>query len=224
MNESAVKFIAAPYEPGVSVREDIACNYLKIVAYGRMAYMEDDWRLGHYYLDGCLEVSGISDITSAVLLAEYLYKNDAWECRDAEDVYSNINGEDDGPTSFYFQYLEIIDRHGKRVMSASHCYKKQGLQWEVSIVSERRKNAAIAEMKKLADQASEERRGDNYDSARWFDLKSDKLLARVVTSGYNRQAIMDELEQSSSMKPQALSVRLLMALAKSSLTSDRLPF
>ena len=67
-------------------------------------------------------------------------------------------------------------------------------------------------MKVLAHQASEERRGDNYDSARWLDLIGEKLLSRVVTSRYNRQVIIDELEQSSSLPPEALSQRLYEAL------------
>ncbi|MDO3422962.1 hypothetical protein QWI30_30470, partial [Citrobacter freundii] len=73
-------------------------------------------------------------------------------------------------------------------------------------------------------QASEERRGDNYDSARWLDMKAEKLQSRFVTSRYNRQAILDELEKSSAMKPQAQSLHLLMALAKSSVAIYGLPF
>lgn len=71
-------------------------------------------------------------------------------------------------------------------------------------------------MKVLAHKASEERRGDNYDSARWFDLISEKLLSRVVTSPYNRQVIIDELERSSSLPPKTLSQRLHTALENSS--------
>lgn len=227
MTTSAVAFIRSPYEPGVSVREDIACNLLKIVAYGRMAYNELGCGIDEYvYMDGQLNITGITDITSAVLLADHLYKNNAWEYRNPDIDYYNelFDGEDGGPQSFTFQYLEILDRYGKRVMSASHCYKKAGLQWETCIVSETGKNAAIDEMKALANRATEERRGDNYDSARWLDLKSEKLLSRVVTSCYNRQAILDELEQSSRLTPQALISRLSLALAKSSLTRDGLPF
>ncbi|AYN25532.1 hypothetical protein D8682_00790 (plasmid) [Buttiauxella sp. 3AFRM03] len=227
MNASTVNFIASLYEPGVSVREDIACNLLKIVAYGRMAYNELGCGIDEYvYMDGQLNITGIADITSAVLLADHLYKNNAWVYRNPDIDYSCelFDGEDGGPQSFNFQYLEILDRYGKRVMSASHCYKKVGLQWETCIVSDASRNMALEQMKVLAQQASEERRGDNYDSARWFDHISEKLLSRVVTSRYSRQAISDELEQSSRLTPQALCQRLSMALAKSSLTRDGLPF
>ncbi|EOR7868478.1 hypothetical protein FYL99_RS26210 [Escherichia coli] len=227
MTTSAVAFIRSPYEPGVSVREDIACNLLKIVAYGRMAYNELGCGIDEYvYMDGQLDITGISDITSAVLLADHLYRNNAWVYRKPDIDYSceSFDSEDGGPQSFNFQYLEILDRYGKRVMSASHCYKKAGLQWQICIVSAASRNWAIEQMKVLAQQASEERRGDNYDSARCLDHISEKLLARVVTSRYSRQAISDELEQSSRLTPQALSQRLSMALAKSSLTRDGLPF
>ncbi|PXW46327.1 hypothetical protein DFO55_1501 [Grimontella sp. AG753] len=226
MKSSTVKFIACPYEPGVSVREDIASNLFKIVAYGRTGYKEPDSRLDYYYLDTSLDVTGISDITSAVLLADHLYRNQAWEYRNPDIDYTDefFDGEEAGPQSFNFQYLEILDRYGKRVMSASYCYKKAGLQWQSCIVSEAGKNAALDQMKVLAHQASEERRGDNYDSARWFDLISEKLLSRVVTSRYSRQALIAELEQSSNLNPQALRLRLSMALAKSNLTTDVLPF
>lgn len=218
MKLSAVKFIASPYEPGVSVREDIASNLFKIVAYGRTGYKEPDSRFDNYYLDTSLDVTGISDITSAVLLADHLYRNNAWGYRNPDIDYSDefFEGEDAGPQSFNFQYLEILDRYGKRVMSASYCFKKAGLQWETCIVSEASKNFALEQMKVLAHQASEERRGDNYDSARWFDLIGDKLLSRVVTSRYNRQAIIDELEQSASLPPEVLSQRMYTALEKSS--------
>ncbi|VAK79601.1 Uncharacterised protein [Enterobacter cloacae] len=226
MKSSAINFIPSPYEPGVSLREDKACNLFKIVAYGRMAYLEEERMYGYYYLDGQVEVTGIFDITSAVLLADHLYKNNSWEYRNPDVDYSCefFDNEDGGPQSFNFQYLEILDRHGKRVMSASHCWKKAGLKWETCIVSEARKNTALDEMKALANQSSEERRGDNYDSARWLDLESEKILSRFVTSRYNRQAILEELEQSSTMKPQAQNLALLMALAKSSLTGYKLPF
>ncbi|AXC88572.1 hypothetical protein PZE02_004822 [Salmonella enterica subsp. enterica serovar Vitkin] len=218
MKSSAVKFIATPYEPGVSVREDIASNLFKIVAYGRTGYKEPDSRLDFYYLDTSLDITGITDITSAVLLADHLYRNNAWEYRNPDIDYSDefFEGEDAGPQSFNFQYLEILDRYGKRVMSASYCFKKADLHWETCIVSEASKNAALDQMKVLAHQASEERRGDNYDSARWFDLLSEKLLSRVVTSPYNRQAIIDELERSSSLPPKTLSQRLQTALENSS--------
>ncbi|HDS3503795.1 TPA: hypothetical protein QIR73_004758 [Enterobacter cloacae] len=218
MKSSAVKFIACPYEPGVSVREDIASNLFKIVAYGRTGYKEPDSRFDNYYLDTSLDVTGISDITSAVLLADHLYRNHAWGYRNPDIDYSDefFDGEDAGPQSFNFQYLEILDRHGKRVMSASYCFKKAGLQWETCIVSEASKNFALEQMKVLAQQASEERRGDNYDSARWFDLIGDKLLSRVVTSRYNRQVIIDELEQSASLPPEVLSQRMYTALENSS--------
>lgn len=218
MNTSTVKFIPSLYEPGVSVREDIACNLLKIVAYGRMAYKEIDSRLDYYYLDGIVEITGITDITSAVLLADHLYKNNAWQYRNPDIDYSDeiFDGDDAGPQSFNFQYLEIMDRYGKRVMSASNCFKNARLQWETCIVSEASKNFALEQMKVLAHQASEERRGDNYDSARWFDLIGEKLLSRVVTSRYNRQIIIDELEQSSSLPPEVLSQRLYAAMDKSS--------
>ncbi|MCI3125914.1 hypothetical protein ABOD06_24650 [Escherichia coli] len=214
MKLSAVKFIATPYEPGVSVREDIASNLFKIVVYGRTGYKEPDSRFDCYYLDTSLDITGISDITSAVLLADHLYRNNAWEYRNPDIDYSDefFDGEDAGPQSFNFQYLEILDRYGKRVMSASYCFKKAGLQWETCIVSEASKNFALSQMKVLAHQASEERRGDNYDSARWLDLIGEKLLSRVVTSRYNRQVIIDELEQSSSLPPEALSQRLYEAL------------
>ncbi|EOF5934507.1 hypothetical protein ACK1D7_004482 [Salmonella enterica] len=226
MNTSAVKFLPSLYEPGVSVREDIARNLLKIVAYGRMAYKEIDSRLDYYYLDGFVEITGITDITSAVLLADHLYKNNAWQYRNPNIDYSCefFDSEDGGPQSFNFQYLEILDRHGKRVMSASHNWKKAALQWETCIISEPRKTVAIEELKAIADQASEERRGDNYDSARRLDLQYEKLLTRFVTSSYNRQAICEELENSSTMTQQAISMRLSIALAKSSLTCDSLPF
>ena len=218
MSVPSVKFIASPYEPGVSVREDIASNLFKIVAYGRTSYKEPDSRLDYYYLDTSLDVTGISDITSAVLLADHLYRNNAWKYRNPEIDYSDefFDGEDAGPQSFNFQFLEILDRYGKRVMSASHCYKKAGLQWQPCIVSEASKNFALEQMKLLARQASEERRGDNYDSARWFDLIYNKRLSRVVTSSYNRQAIIDELERSSSLPPKTLSQRLNTALENSS--------
>ncbi|WP_410737714.1 hypothetical protein [Citrobacter freundii] len=226
MNTSAIKFVASPYEPGVSVREDISNNLFKIIAHGRMAYKESDSRLDYYYLDESLVITGISDITSAVLLADHLYKNNAWGYRNPDIDYSCdfFDGEDAGPQSFNFQYLEILDRYGKRVMSASHCFKKAGLLWETCIVSEASKNAALDQMRVLALQASEERRGDNYDSARWLDMKAEKLQSRFVTSRYNRQAILDELEKSSAMKPQAQSLHLLMALAKSSVAIYGLPF
>ncbi|ECT4594554.1 hypothetical protein F2293_22185 [Salmonella enterica] len=218
MKSSAVKFIATPYEPGVSVREDIASNLFKIVAYGRTGYKEPDSRLDYYYLDTSLDITGITDITSAVLLADHLYRNNAWEYRNPDIDYSDefFDGEDAGPQSFNFQYLEILDRYGKRVMSASYCFKKAGLHWETCIVSEASKNAALDQMKVLAHKASEERRGDNYDSARWFDHISEKLLSRVVTSPYNRQVIIDELERSSSLPPKTLSQRLHTALENSS--------
>ncbi|HDT5996665.1 TPA: hypothetical protein QHB96_005480 [Citrobacter freundii] len=226
MNTSTIKFVASPYEPGVSVREDISNNLFKIIAHGRMAYKEPDSRLDYYYLDESLVITGISDITSAVLLADHLYKNNAWGYRNPDIDYSCdfFDGEDAGPQSFNFQYLEILDRYGKRVMSASHCFKKTGLLWETCIVSEASKNAALDQMRVLALQASEERRGDNYDSARWLDMKAEKLQSRFVTSRYNRQAILDELEKSSAMKPQAQSLHLLMALAKSSVAIYGLPF
>ncbi|EHK7650636.1 hypothetical protein IAH82_004569 [Escherichia coli] len=218
MKLSAVKFIASPYEPGVSVREDIASNLFKIVAYGRTGYKEPDSRFDNYYLDTSLDVTGISDIRSAVLLADHLYRNNAWGYRNPDIDYSDefFEGEDAGPQSFNFQYLEILDRYGKRVMSASYCFKKAGLQWETCIVSEASKNFALEQMKVLAHQASEERRGDNYDSARWFDLIGDKLLSRVVTSRYNRQVIIDELEQSASLPPEVLNERMYTALENSS--------
>lgn len=218
MKASYLKFIACPYEPGVSVREDIASNLFKIVAYGRTGYKEPDSRFDNYYLDTSLDVTGISDITSAVLLADHLYRNNAWGYRNPDIDYSDefFDGEEAGPQSFNFQYLEILDRYGKRVMSASYCFKKAGLQWETCIVSEASKNFALEQMKVLAHQASEERRGDNYDSARWFDLIGDKLLSRVVTSRYNRQVIIDELEQSASLPPEVLSQHMYTALENSS--------
>lgn len=216
---SALPYVASPYEPGVSRRKDFAAKQFEIIAHGRMSYIEDDPRNGMFSLDGCARITNIADITSAVLLAEKIYNLDAWEYRDPHvDYYDSELGHDCGPQSFSFQYLTIVDRYGKTVMNAEH--GSAGLRWVSCIFDGEAVAKANTEIEDLRAEGREERRWDNFDCARYIEVKADKIRARIVTTTYNWSVIIEELRIASMMSDDELKDKFREAVMLSDI-ADR---
>lgn len=224
-------FVPSVYEAGVSLRSDIADWQFTIVATGIMKYANgypyeyaDECHEGFSYYRRDVKLSKIRDITSAVLLAEFMHSKNAWEIRDPNiDYIDDETGYDIGPLEFTCDYLVIKDRHGKAVMSAD--VRKSKLCWNSCIFGIYKVEKADEEMAKLEFQAHDEMRGDNYDSARWLRDKADKIRASIVTSNYCRTRIINELHTASLMNKHELDLALRLAIARCDLYDrSHLPF
>lgn len=224
---SSPVFVPSTYEPGVSLRSDIADWQFTIVANGMMKFADEyaeEFSDGYIYHRRDVQLSKIRDITSAVLLAEFMHKNNAWEIRDPNKNYIDPETNFDfGPCGFTCDYLVIKDRHGNTVMNAEIIKSK--LCWTSCIFGISKVEKAADEMIALEFQACEEMRGDNYDSARWLRNKAEKIRARIVTSNYCRTSIINELYAASKMSKNDLDLALRLAIARCDLYDrSHLPF
>lgn len=231
MNTNAISespvFISSVYESGVSLRADIADWQFTIFAKGIMKFADeyaDQFSDGYMYQNRSVQISKISDIASAVLLAEFMHNNNAWEIRDPnKDYYDPDSKFDSGPLDFKCDYLVIKDRHGKIVLSGE--VRDSKICWISSIFGTAQVKQAVDQMGALEAQAREEMRGDNYDSARWLRQQKEKISSRIVTSKYCRSRIIAELFDASQMNRKDLDFKLRLAIAKCDLLDrSHLPF
>ncbi len=110
-------FFHTPYEPGISLREDIFNRQFIAEVMGSVEYLEDDRNQGSFYRTESLQISGGATIAEIIDRLMVINRSDSWPIRDEEaDYYDPELGHDCGPQSFYPGQIRILDRFGRLVI------------------------------------------------------------------------------------------------------------
>ncbi|HAV1239741.1 TPA: hypothetical protein JGU28_004522 [Salmonella enterica] len=174
-----MEFLHTPYEPGVSLREDIFNRQFSVEVTGRMTYPQDNPGYGTYDCEETLTACEAATISDAVARLLQLYESDSWPIRDANTGYD----DDCGPVDFCPYMVKIFDRHHRLVMGGDFKSRK-GINWFPPVTDGQAITELKIQQKRLLDQAAEESGWDNYETARSLWREADYLSLHLVHKKY----------------------------------------
>ncbi|KGA39223.1 hypothetical protein ACIPR7_18065 [Pectobacterium parvum] len=171
-------FFHTPYEPGISLREDIFNRQFTADVMGSVEYLEDD-RSGSFYRTESLQISGGATLVEAIDRLMTLYSSDSWPFRDEDaDYYDPDLGHDCGPQSFYPSQIRILDRFGRLVIGG--VFAGDGILWTPPVSSDVEVNQLYSQCEELRKEAAIEASWDNYSTAERMRDKANTLLLADV--------------------------------------------
>ncbi|ACX86445.1 hypothetical protein F6Q06_09565 [Pectobacterium parmentieri] len=168
-------FFHTPYEPGISLREDIFNRQFTADVMGSVEYLEDDRSYGSFYRTESLQISGGATIAEIIDRLTVIYRDDSWPFRDEDaDYYDPDLGHDCGPQSFYPSQIRILDRFGKLVLGG--VFAGDGIQWTKPVSSDVEAKQLYSECEELCKEAAIEASWDNYSTAERMREQANRLL------------------------------------------------
>ncbi|AZK61312.1 MULTISPECIES: hypothetical protein [Pectobacterium] len=178
MMNNIPSFFHTPYEPGISLREDIFNRQFTADVMGSVEYLEDD-RSGSFYRTESLQISGGATLVEAIDRLMTLYSSDSWPFRDEDaDYYDPDLGHDCGPQSFYPSQIRILDRFGRLVIGG--VFAGDGILWTPPVSSDVEVNQLYSQCEELRKEAAIEASWDNYSTAERMRDKANTLLLADV--------------------------------------------
>ncbi|GKW25791.1 hypothetical protein PEC311524_33850 [Pectobacterium carotovorum subsp. carotovorum] len=167
-------FFHTPYEPGISLREDIFNRQFTADVMGSVEYLEDDRNYGSFYRTESLQISGGATIAEIIDRLTVIYRDDSWPFRDEDaDYYDPDLGHDSGPQSFYPSQIRILDRFGKLVLGG--VFAGDGIQWTKPVSSDVEAKQLYSQCEELRKEAAIEASWDNYSTAERMREQANRL-------------------------------------------------
>lgn len=160
-------FIASPYRPGISIREDVFKSQFQVQCDGRFEYPEDERVWGTYHLQGSLDLGECGLIEEAMSLAETCVKQHRFDLSGREDLIS-----------FSPELITIHDDQDRLVLvGQAHI---RDVRWCVPVSSSAEADEVASRVAKLNSEASFERGWDNFETARLLNRNARVLQGRLV--------------------------------------------
>ncbi|MBA5206051.1 hypothetical protein F9U39_19880 [Pectobacterium versatile] len=179
MMNNIPSFFHTPYEPGISLREDIFNRQFIAEVMGSVEYLEDDRNYGSFYRTESLQISGGATIAEIIDRLMVINRSDSWPIRDEEaDYYDPELGHDCGPQSFYPGQIRILDRFGRLVIGG--VFAGEGILWTPPVSSDAEANQLYSQCEELRKEAAIEASWDNYSTAERMRDKANTLLLADV--------------------------------------------
>ncbi|GKW07673.1 hypothetical protein [Pectobacterium carotovorum] len=170
-------FFHTPYEPGISLREDIFNRQFTADVMGSVEYLDDYWSYGSgsFYRNELLQISGGSTIAEIIDRLTVIYRDDSWPFRDEDaDYYDPDLGHDCGPQSFSPRQVRILDRFGKLVLGG--VFAGDNIQWTRPVSSDVEAKKLYSQSEELREDAAIEASWDNYSTAERMREQANRLL------------------------------------------------